>query len=184
VGGDLTICEWLTECDAARQGCSPLEEPGRFDGDPESVVPKPGCEARFDLDSNGVLDCGTPKAFCDVDGPDRDGVFNQLDRCPTQSDPGQSDADQDQLGDVCDPDDQTTLPCNLDCNVDQFGEGEFPLIDHRDIAKIFASVGTRVQGFAACGDRRDRDQDRLITVLDARACVEQCTFTDCASEGD
>jgi hypothetical protein len=41
-------------------------------------------------------------------------------------------------------------------------------------------VGTRAQGFAACGDRRDRDQDRFITILDAAACVEQCSFEDCA----
>jgi hypothetical protein len=177
LGGDLKICEELTECEAAVQGCAPLEDPGRFSGDPASVTPKPGCEARYDLDANGTLDCRAPKLFCDGD-PDGDGVFNQIDACPADPDSNQSDLDGDQLGDVCDPDDTSVPPCELDCNVNGDSFNEVSLIDHRDIELIFAAAGTRAQGF--CGDRRDRDQDGFITILDAAACVEQCSFEDCA----
>ncbi|HET6304718.1 MAG TPA: hypothetical protein VFG80_08035, partial [Myxococcota bacterium] len=179
--------ECLTECNAAEQACSPLRNPGRFNGDPLSVVPELGCEKQHDIDSNGVLDCRAAKVFCDVDS-DGDGVFNQIDACPVVFDSGQTDLDEDLLGDACDPIQQPVSPCDLDCNVngDFLGSEEEPvsLIDHRDIELIFAAVGTRAQGFAACGDRRDRDRDRFITILDAAACVEQCSFEDCAEPSE
>jgi hypothetical protein len=177
--GGVKICECLTECDAAQQACSPLRNPDRFGGEPLSVVPELGCEEQHDIDSNGVLDCRAEKVFCDVDG-DGDGVFNQIDTCPVDPDAGQTDLDTDLLGDACDPDDESVPPCELDCNVNGDSYEDASLIDQRDIELIFAAVGTNAQGFAACGDRRDRDQDRLITILDAAACVEQCTFEDCA----
>jgi hypothetical protein len=183
LGGDLKICEELTECEAAIQGCSPLEDPSRFADDPASVTPRSGCEERYDLDANGALDCRAAKLFCDAD-VDGDGVFNQVDACPVVSDEGQTDVDADLLGDACDPDDESVPPCELDCNVngDSFVGGS--LVDQRDIELIFAAVGNRAQGFAACGDRRDRDQDRVITILDAATCVEQCSFENCAEPPD
>ncbi|MCI0345208.1 MAG: hypothetical protein L0221_07140, partial [Chloroflexi bacterium] len=177
--GGLKICECLTECDAVRQACSPLVDPARFDGDPAAVEPETGCERQYDIDQSGSLDCRAAKAFCDVD-TDGDGVFNQIDACPRDPDSEQTDQDLDLLGDVCDPNDATPPPCLLDCNVNGDSFMGISLIDHRDIELIFAAVGSRAQGFASCGDRRDRNQDRLITIQDAAACVEQCTFTDCA----
>ena len=136
-----------------------------------------------------AMSCGCPVLTTRVGGvpavvPDGDGVFTQIDACPVEPDAGQTDQDQDQLGDACDPNDDSVPPCELDCNVNGDSFGEASLIDHRDIELIFAAVGTRAQGFAACGDRRDRDQDRLITILDAAACVEQCSFENCAEPGE
>ena len=34
----------------------------------------------------------------------------------------------------------------------------------------------------AVGDRRDRYQNRLITILDAAACTAECTLPECESE--
>lgn len=177
--GGVKICECLTECDAAEQACSPLRNPGRFNGDPPSVVPELGCEKQHDIDSDGVLDCRAPKAFCDVD-QDQDGVFNQVDVCPVDSDSDQTDVDQDLLGDACDSNDATPPPCQLDC--DLTGADGLPdgFVDQRDIDLIFAARGTRAQGFAACGDRRDRDQNRIITIFDAALCQEQCDLPSCA----
>jgi hypothetical protein len=173
LAGDLRICEELTECEAAVQGCAPLEDPGRFAGDPASVTPKPGCEARYDLDESGTLDCRADKLFCDGD-PDGDGVFTQVDACPLEPDAGQTDQDQDLLGDACDPNDATPPPCQLDCDLNHDGS-----VDQSDIDLVFAARGTRAQGFAACGDRRDRDQSRLITIFDAALCQEQCDAPLC-----
>jgi hypothetical protein len=172
--GGVKICECLTECDAAEQACSPLRNPGRFNGDPLSVVPELGCEKQHDIDSNGVLDCRAAKAFCDVDS-DGDGVFNQIDACPTDVDPSQPDQDGDSLGDACDPIDTSTLPCELDCDLSNDG-----FVSQTDIDLVFAARGTRAQGFAACGDRRDRDQNRLITIFDAARCQAQCNLPECA----
>jgi hypothetical protein len=174
LAGDLKICEELTECEAAVQGCSPLEQPSRFAGDPASVVPVPGCEERFDIDANAILDCRAGKLFCDGD-PDGDGVFNQIDACPSEGDPSQPDQDGDLLGDACDPIDTSILPCHRDCDLS--GDG---FVTQTDIDLVFGARGTRAQNFAACGDRRDRDENRLITIFDAALCQEECDFAECA----
>ena len=59
-------------------------------------------------------------------------------------------------------------PCDVDVN---------SVIDRNDIAAIFAARNTP----ATPGDPRDADEDGLITVNDARICVNLCTNALCAS---
>jgi len=64
------------------------------------------CSVTSDMDAGGtdtgwsIPDAGTPSSE-DSDG---DGVLNFADNCPSITNPGQQDLDNDHLGDVCDPD--------------------------------------------------------------------------------
>lgn len=51
------------------------------------------------------------------------------------------------------------------------------VVDTTDIMKIFARRNTQANG---PDDPADLNGDGVINVLDARGCVLQCTFTNCA----
>lgn len=115
---------------------------------------------------------------------DDDGSFdasiNGGDNC-AEFNPDQVDGDGDGLGALCDPDtdpetmiETTTpeqeLPGTIVCELN----GDM-VIDQSDVDIIFGDRGQLAQP----SDPRDPDGDRLITVLDARFCVTQCTNPNC-----
>ena len=61
------------------------------------------CDDNLDNDADDLVDCGDPDCWgsqaCDVDD---DGIPNDQDNCPEDANPDQDDADEDDLGDVCD----------------------------------------------------------------------------------
>ena len=58
------------------------------------------------------------------------------------------------------------------CDVDADGD-----VDRNDIGSIFAARNTAASG---PDDPRDANGDGLITVMDGRMCVRQCTLASCA----
>ncbi|MBM3727309.1 MAG: hypothetical protein FJW40_18040 [Acidobacteria bacterium] len=54
------------------------------------------------------------------------------------------------------------------------------IIDSKNILEIFALAGTRI-GTPSLDDPYDVDRDGIITVNDARTCVQRCTYPVCAS---
>jgi len=61
--------------------------------------------------------------------------------------------------------------CDLDLNNQ---------VDRADVQMIFAARGTIVVGGpGSAGDPRDQDGDGVITLKDARQCVNDCDFTNC-----
>ncbi|HIA05042.1 MAG TPA: hypothetical protein EYN66_24625, partial [Myxococcales bacterium] len=62
-----------------------------------------------DQDDDGLADCVDP----DIDN---DGFLNEMDNCPMQANPEQTDTDLDEQGDLCDADDDNDgSPDSLDC---------------------------------------------------------------------
>lgn len=57
------------------------------------------------------------------------------------------------------------------CDVDNDGD-----VDRLDLGMIIGARDTRSAG---AGDARDADVDGAITILDARACIRQCSLADC-----
>ncbi len=55
------------------------------------------------LASCGRIGFGVDTPADDVADPDRDGIVDPIDNCPSAANPDQSDEDDDGLGDVCDP---------------------------------------------------------------------------------
>jgi Tol biopolymer transport system component len=157
-----------TECEAARYVCpetrTKLQDPI---GPPLSF-----CEERFDVDDDGVLDCGTLRNFVGLDS-DGDGVIDPFDNAVLSSNPEQTDTDGDGVGEGVGAGFDTVVseaPCDLDCDLNEDGH-----IDQEDLDAILAAAaaGGQVQGgvlSAECSDRRDRDRDRRITFLDASIC--------------
>lgn len=97
---------------------------------------------------------------------DRDGVPDPIDNCPGLFNPQQIDTDGDGHGNGC----EVALPCDVD--------GDFD-VDKNDTAQITAA---RNQSAYGPEDPRDRDADGIITVLDARKCVLECTRARCATQ--
>jgi hypothetical protein len=129
-----------------------------------------------------VLQRATGGVCVDSDG---DGVCDDVDNCPANSNPNQEDRDGDGVGDVCDncPDtpnpDQDPTACEvppevLVCDVD--GDG--------DIDKIDLSLISRGRNKPASGpdDPRDANHDGVITAADVKACTPQCTRPYCATQ--
>jgi hypothetical protein len=58
------------------------------------------------------------------------------------------------------------------CDVDENG-----IVDFRDIKGIFYSFGDTAEG---SDDPRDWDRDGMITKIDAKGCIRECTNTYCA----
>jgi hypothetical protein len=70
-------------------------------------------EGYEDADGNGVADCAEAGEGADAD---EDGVVNDEDNCPQTWNAWQEDMDNDELGDVCDPDsDGDGVPNHEDC---------------------------------------------------------------------
>jgi streptogramin lyase len=65
-----------------------------------------------------------------------------------------------------------SLPQREVCDVDENG-----IIDYRDIKEIFRSFGDTADG---PDDPRDWDRDEMITKIDARGCIRECTNRYCA----
>jgi uncharacterized protein (TIGR03382 family) len=59
----------------------------------------------------GGFACDGEPSVCAPDG-DRDGVVDELDNCPTVSNPGQADGDGDGVGNACDIDDGDDDPAS------------------------------------------------------------------------
>jgi hypothetical protein len=164
----------VTECEAAKNVCqetrSKLSNP--------IGPPLTDCEARYDVDDDGALDCTQIRTFVALDS-DGDGIPDFLDNCPDDANPDQLDDDSDGVGNACDDVPDSEAPCDLDCDLNEDDD-----IDQADVNAILAAVaaGGQAQGDTQsdqCGDRRDRDGDRRITFLDASLCkVEFCT--DCS----
>jgi hypothetical protein len=93
---------------------------------------------------------------------DGDGVGDVCDNCPDRSNPQQGDRDGNGIGDECDTD-----KCDLDSDSD---------VDSADIRLITALRGQRVP---PATPRADVDENRRITVNDARACALNCSRPRC-----
>ena len=79
--------------------------------------------------------------------------------------PDQADTDGDGIGDACDVPDEPMV-----CDADTDGD-----VDRMDISLIFMARNQP----ATPGDPRDEDGDGVITVIDARSCVLQCSRPNC-----
>jgi hypothetical protein len=164
-----------TECEAARYLCpetrSKLSDP--------IGPPLSSCEERFDVDLDGVLDCGTVRNFRGLDS-DGDGIIDPFDNAVLEPNPEQEDGDGDGVGDVVDTMPASVPPCEDTCDLNEDGS-----IDQLDVDAVLAAVaaGGEAQGGVLsqeCGDRRDRDADRRITFLDASLCKADCDRPDCS----
>ena len=154
-------------------------------------------------------DC-PPNAQCDRSEPvqvavadeDSDGVSDAIDNCRKIRNPDQRDADQDGLGDLCDPatcgngtvetaageqcDDGNRVDldgcsrvCTLDTRLCDANADRF--VDRTDVDLIFAARSTPASGPS---DPRDADRDGQITVLDSRACTLRCDNAGCAPKSE
>lgn len=120
------------------------------------------------VDTDGDGDCDTLDNCPAVANPnqedrDGDGVGDACDNCPDLANPNQEDSDGDGIGDACD---------SAKCDMDSDGD-----IDKADIRMITALRGQTVP---PAPDAADANNDRRITVNDARACTLKCTRPKCA----
>ncbi len=122
-----------------------------------------------DIDDDGIPDI---EDNCPVDpNPDQtdtdgDGFGDVCDNCPVDHNPDQADTNGNGIGDVCD---EVVVVTPCDATYDG-------CIDRDDIQEIIAALNTPASGPE---DPRDADGDGMITVLDARKCVVQCTVPRC-----
>lgn len=123
-----------------------------------------GC---IDTDGDGVCDdtdnCPANSNPNQEDG-DGDGVGNICDNCPTVANADQVDTDGDGIGDACEV---TVLKCDVDGDAN---------IDTADLALIRAAFGQTPSG----NDARDGNSDGKITINDVRYCTLRCTKAACA----
>ncbi len=101
------------------------------------------------------------------DGDD-DAVADESDNCATVENPDQADSDGDSIGDACDAAEPQA------CDVD--GDGN---VDRDDVALVTAARNRPAGG---PDDPRDADGDGVITVLDARRCILECTLPRCVPQ--
>jgi uncharacterized repeat protein (TIGR01451 family) len=101
------------------------------------------------------------------DGDD-DAVADESDNCRSVTNPDQADADGDSVGDACDAAEPQA------CDVD--GDGN---VDRDDVALITAARNRPASG---PGDPRDSDGDGVVTVLDVRRCILECTLPRCVPQ--
>ena len=139
-----------------------------------------------------MLQRATGGACVDSDG---DGVCDADDNCPINANPDQADSDQDGVGDACDNCVSTPNAGQEDtdnngigdacqvskCDVYPVGQNGAPdgdgKIDKNDINLIARARGKTVPPMSPA---YDADNNNLINVNDARACVLQCTNAKCA----
>ncbi len=173
VGECQAISVGLFECEAARHAC--VETRAKLT---EPIPVATDCEAIYDVNLDGVLDCTILRDFIGADS-DCDGVPDFIDNATFVSNPGQEDGDGDGVGDAVD-EVPSVPPCQLSCDLNE-KDG----IDQADVDAILAAVagGEAAVGGALspeCGDRRDRNADRFITFLDASLCKADCDNPDCS----
>ena len=90
------------------------------DGVPDVCDVCPGHDDTQDADNDTIPDgCDLCPDFHDLMDFDRDGVADACDNCPNDSNPGQEDADGDEIGDVCDPQLGPLFDYDMDGDVDQ-----------------------------------------------------------------
>ncbi len=100
--GEPSSCTEDTLCgNGALDGGEQCDDGARDDGD--------GCSAACVVE--GGFACDGEPSVCAPDG-DRDGVVDELDNCPTVSNPGQADGDGDGVGNACDIDDGDDDPAS------------------------------------------------------------------------
>ena len=132
-----------------------------------------------------VLQRAVGGGFVDSDG---DGIRDEEDNCPANANPNQADRDGDGVGDVCDNCPDVANPDQRDsdgdgvgdaceggpvtCDMDDDGD-----IDRIDIRRITALKGQTVPPAPVTADVNN---DRRITVNDARGCTLRCNLPKCA----
>jgi hypothetical protein len=159
-----------------------------FDGD--LIIIQIDCEA---VELPGV-ECdgeGAPETVTlVVPDSDEDGTFDTSatgdDNC-SEFNPDQADADADGLGASCDPDTDPETNVETTTPEEELPGGESKLceltgdgvIDETDVDLVFGDRGQK----ARASDPRDPDRDGWVTVLDARDCVNRCTYPNCEPAG-
>lgn len=132
-----------------------------------------------------VLQRATGGACVDSDG---DGVCDEDDNCVTTPNPDQADRDQDGVGDACDNCVSTPNPGQEDadnngigdacqvskCDVDTDGD-----IDKLDLSMISKARGKTVPPMDPA---YDANNDGIISPVDVKACIPQCTRANCATQ--
>jgi len=154
----------LTECEAADLVCGSTIPPTGNLGPPLTY-----CESRYDTDFSGDLDCASPRNFVGVD-TDGDDIPDWFDPAELVENAAPIDTDGDGVDDEIDQFDNSQPPCLRSCDLDDSG-----CIDQDDIDAILGAVvagGVPAGGVSGelCSDRRDRDADHRITLLDASKC--------------
>jgi hypothetical protein len=137
--------------------------------------------------------CAPVRATTGGTDTDGDGVLDSVDNCRTLFNPAQRDADGDTVGDRCDAaqcgngtresgelcddgiDNGPNMRCSRQCLVlcDINADDS---IDQTDIDRIFVRIG---QPRNPNGDPANLDGDPVISIFDARGCVNRCDNPGC-----